>query len=217
MAEQALIIFDIDGTLLQTDRVTVPAVQQTFAAHGLPVPDAATICSFFGKPVEDYEAWLASCCSPETAARIVDETNRRELELIGEAGELFPGMRDVLTQLAAQGYALAVCSNGPEPYVNEFLDVHRLRSFFREVRIRGPRHPGKTAMLADILRCIPVRPAVMVGDRADDIEAAHENGAFAIAAAYGFGAPEEHRAADARVHAAADLPQAIEALLRSSR
>ena len=48
----ALLIFDVDGTLLQTERVTVPAVQRTLRARGLPEPDAAVICSFFGKSVD---------------------------------------------------------------------------------------------------------------------------------------------------------------------
>lgn len=213
MISQALIIFDIDGTLLQTQRVTIPAVQQTFAAHGLHVPDDATICSFFGRPVEDYEAWLAGQCPPETAAAIVEETNQRELELISEAGELYPGMRETLTRLTAEGYTLAVCSNGPEPYVNEFLDAHRMRGFFCEVRVRGGQHPGKTAMVADILRHVPVRPVFMVGDRGDDIEAAHANGGLGIAAAYGFGSAGEHRSADARLSKPAELPELIRGLL----
>ena len=67
MANHALIIFDIDGTLLETDRVTVPAVQRTYAAYGLPVPDAAAICATFGRPVEEYLDWLASLCPPGQA------------------------------------------------------------------------------------------------------------------------------------------------------
>jgi len=59
MSARVLVIFDLDGTLLQTQFITVPAVQQAFANFGLPIPDPAAIVSFFGRPVEDYHAWLA--------------------------------------------------------------------------------------------------------------------------------------------------------------
>ena len=95
----ALIIFDIDGTLLETGRVTVPAVQRTFAAHGLSMPDYDTICGFFGKPVETYEAWLAEQCPPGMAEQIVAETNALELQLIGSEGRLYEGAREVLEEL----------------------------------------------------------------------------------------------------------------------
>lgn len=216
MSQHALILFDIDGTLLQTELVTVPAVQRTLAAHGLPIPDKATICCFFGKPVEEYEAWLAKQCPADTAVAIVEAINECELGLIGKEGTLFPGVREVLVRLSSDGHVLAVFSNGPEPYVNEFLDVHAVRGFFREIRTRGPRFLTKISMVADILAHVPVRPVFVVGDRADDIEAAHANGALAIAATYGFGSVAEWSGADGTISEAAELPKVLRSFLRET-
>lgn len=208
----ALIIFDIDGTLLETGRVTVPAVQRTFAAHGLPVPDHGTICGFFGKPVEDYEAWLAEQCPPDTAPQIVAETNALELDLIGSEGRLYDGAREVLEELHGK-YALAVCSNGPNDYVNTFLDAHDVRKYLAAVRARGTLYCGKTEMIESILAMNFGEPVVMVGDRHDDIEAAHANGALAVGAAYGFGGDRELAGADARIAAIRELPGLVARLL----
>jgi len=208
-----LIVFDIDGTLLQTGLVTVPAVQRTFAAFGLPIPAPETICGFFGKPTEDYEAWIATLCPDGMAQTIIEATNTLELNLIGGEGELYSGAREVLRGLREEGYVLAICSNGPDAYVAEFLDAHEVRSFFREVRTRGTKYDGKETMLREILACIPARPAIVVGDRHDDISAAHANGALAIGAAYGFGSQAELHDADAVAARAADIPAAIEELL----
>ncbi len=206
----ALIIFDIDGTLLETERVTVPAVQRTFAAHGLPVPDHDTICGFFGKPVETYEAWLAEQCPPGMAPQIVAETNALELRLIGCEGRLYDGARDVLEELHAK-YVLAVCSNGPDDYVNEFLDAHDVRKYLAAARARGTRYSGKTEMIAEIKAMDLGRPIIVVGDRHDDIEAAHANGALAVGAAYGFSGPggDELGGADARISSIGELPAVI--------
>jgi phosphoglycolate phosphatase len=134
-----LIIFDIDGTILETARVTVPAVRRTMAAYGLAEPDAEAICSFFGRPVEEYHAWLRALCPAEKATEIVAATDRLELELIGSEGRLYEGMRIALETLRNEGYVLAVCSNAPEDYLCEFLDAHALRSLFTEMRCRGTR------------------------------------------------------------------------------
>ncbi len=213
MKEAALIVFDIDGTLFQTELVTVPAVQRTFAAHGLSVPSAAKICSFFGMPNEEYLDWLAAMCSPEEAQTIVDDTNRLELELVEREGRLYDGAREVLDALKKDGYRLGVCSNGPEDYVDAFLDAHRVRSLFDIVRTRGSKYKDKTEMLREIVAVVKVRPVIVVGDRRDDILAAHANGALAIATYYGFGDHGELSDADARVNAVTEVPDAVRKLV----
>jgi phosphoglycolate phosphatase-like HAD superfamily hydrolase len=208
----ALIIFDIDGTLLETERVTVPAVQRTFAAHGLPVPDHGTICGFFGKPVETYEAWLAEQCPPGMAPRIVAETNALELHLIGSEGRLYDGAREVLEELHAR-HVLAVCSNGPDDYVNEFLNAHKVRPLLAAVRARGTRYSGKAEMIAEIKALGLGAPIIVVGDRHDDIEAARANGALAVGAADGFGGEHELSGAQASISSIRELPAVIARLL----
>ena len=215
MTKQALIVFDIDGTLFQTELVTTPAVQRTFAAYGLPVPDTESIHATFGRPVEGYLAWLASLCPPDQAQEIVDAVNRLELELVGTEGQLYPGIREVLAQLKHEGHVLAICSNGPTDYVDTFLDAHDVRCFFDIIRTRGTVYGGKEDMFREILRLIPVRPAIVIGDRNDDIAAAHANGALAIAARYGFGSEEEVEEADAHVHKPSDIPASVAALIRN--
>ena len=213
MAESALIIFDIDGTLLQTELVTTPAVQRTFASYGLPEPDSEAIHTFFGRPTEEYERWLASLCPPGRALEIIEATNRLEIELIGAEGRLYPGVRDMLTGLRNDGRVLGICSNGPDRYVNEFLDAHDVRRFFDIIRTRGTTYEGKVDMVREILATIPARPAIVVGDRRDDIHAAHVNGALAIGACYGFGTADELASADAKAESAIQIPDAIRQLI----
>ncbi|HOH52064.1 MAG TPA: HAD family hydrolase [Candidatus Hydrogenedentes bacterium] len=205
----ALLVFDVDGTLLQTERVTVPAVQRTLRARGLAEPDAAVICSFFGKSVAAYEAWLASLCPPGQMEEIVAETNALELRLIGEEGRLYDGVPETLQRLRDAGHRLAVCSNGPQDYVDTFLDAHRLRPLFHGVRARGARPEGKPIMVGELLAELGGGPGAVIGDRADDLRAAHENRLTAVAATYGFGNPAEHQEADLRLERFPDLPDLL--------
>ncbi|MDQ1257956.1 MAG: adenosylhomocysteine nucleosidase [Candidatus Hydrogenedentes bacterium] len=209
MKPPALVIFDIDGTLLQTDLVTVPAVQQTFASFGLPAPDRDAICAFFGRPQEDYEAWIAELCPPGRDDQIIEAINRREIECIGETGRLYPGTRGAIVELIEEDYRLAICSNGPERYVQEFVKKHRLTPFFDMVCARGVQYTGKIEMMTDILRRMPTRPVIVVGDRDDDIAAAHHHGAKAIGVTYGFGSPAELEGADVLIYAPAEIPKTV--------
>lgn len=206
---KALLIFDIDGTLLQTHTVTVPAVRSTFAAYGLEPPADDAVCRFFGRPVEEYETWLKSLCPFEIAENVLAATNTAELECLVTKGRLYGGVPDMLETLSLEGYALAICSNGPESYVQAFVTGHGLAHHFQSVYARGNRYSDKVEMVGRIRQELAARPVVCIGDRHDDIDAAHAWGGYAIAAAYGYGDENEWRHADAVVLKVHDIPAKV--------
>ncbi|MCC6487632.1 MAG: HAD family hydrolase [Candidatus Hydrogenedentes bacterium] len=216
-AKKALVIFDMDGTLFQTQSVTIPAVQDTLSEFGLPVPEADAIASYIGRPVPEYHAWLASLCPPDLAARVIAVTDRREIDLVHEVGRAFPGVHSMLDRLRDEDYALAMSSNAPEDYFDAVLDTQGIRAYFQPALCRGTRFAGKIAMVAEILAQHFTRPFVVVGDRNDDIESARAHGGHAIAVTYGFGCEADWVDADARVDSAAEIPDALTRVLRLTR
>ena len=217
LSNSALIIFDVDGTLLRSQLITVPAIQDTLSAYGVTPPDASAIRQTFGVPVEEYEAWLGGLCPPENAARIVEAANERELELISRADALFPGIPEVLKTLKTAGHVLATCTNASVPYLARVLDVHGLRAFFQVNTCIGQGFVDKTAMVRHIMDTIGLRPAVVVGDRIGDIDAARTNGAYAIAADYGYGTETELEHADAHACTPGDIVGIVERMTAKSR
>ncbi|GMW00004.1 MAG: hypothetical protein AMXMBFR84_11420 [Candidatus Hydrogenedentota bacterium] len=217
MSSQLFLIFDVDGTLFQADRVTIPAVQETFAAHGLPVPDAKIIATFFGAHVEDYHAWLVQQCPLGMLDVIVEQTDKRELELIAEAGALYPGAIDTLRLLKESGCTIATSSNAPQDYFDEVLDHHGLRELVDIPMCRADRFKDKIEMTGYLLAQCETRPAVVIGDRVDDVRAASAHGIYSVAALYGFGNEREWQGAHARIAALAELPEALAQLNGYSR
>lgn len=215
MNSAGLVIFDIDGTLFQAGRVTAPAIQKSFREHGLAAPSAEAISLWYGKPVEAYHAWLASLCPANLVDRIVADTDRYELEFIASDGRLYPGAMEVLAALRSHGFVLATSSNAPQDYFDAVVDTQGLRPCFDLLLCRGTRFANKPAIVAEILQRIPARPAIVVGDRSDDVESAHAHGAMAIAAGYGFGSRDELRGADAFVNTVGEIPQAVNRLVRA--
>jgi phosphoglycolate phosphatase-like HAD superfamily hydrolase len=213
MAGYGLLIFDLDGTLFQTETVTIPAVRQSFWAQGLPVPTTEEICSFFGKPGSEFHAWLASRCPQDKTSELMAAIDRTELELISQTGELYPQIQEVLATLRASVGQMAVCSNGPQTYVERVLAVHGLRLFFDAVKYRRSDQDTKPGMIRELLEHLASRPAIVIGDRRDDIEAAHQNGLKVISATYGYGWVEELGSADAAASSPSELPRLVRTLL----
>jgi phosphoglycolate phosphatase len=211
--KRGLLIFDLDGTLFRADTVTVPAVQHNFRAQGLPVPPADEICDFFGKPVSAFNAWIRAQCPPQSADELVAAIARSELAFVSETGQLYPQVREILTTLRASVAQMAICTNGPQDYVERVITTHALGAFFDAVRYRQSAQDNKPLMVRELLGRLSSRPAIVIGDRHDDVEAAHHNGLYAIAATYGFGAPHELQPADAAATSPADLPALVRSLL----
>jgi phosphoglycolate phosphatase-like HAD superfamily hydrolase len=213
MNNRGLLIFDLDGTLFQAETVTVPAVQQSFQDQGLPIPGQEKICSFFGKPTSEFHTWLHSRCPQEKAAELIATVDSREVALISETGELYPRVLEILATLQALVSQMANCSNGPQDYVERVIGVHGLEPFFEKVRYRQFDQDSKPLMVCELLEQLKSRPAIVIGDRQDDVEAAHQNGLLAIAASYGYGAAEELKAADAAAACPSELPNLVRVLL----
>ena len=213
MPKRGLLILDLDGTLFRAETVTIPAIQQVFLAQGLAVPDEEEISFYFGKPAGQYHAWLFSRCPREKASVLIEAIDRRELELISETGQLYPQTREVLATLRGGVEQMALCSNGPQDYVERVMTIHGLDKFFDGVRCWRSTGDNKPSMVRELVERLESRPAIVIGDRSDDIQAAHQNGLWAIAAQYGYGTVEELEAADAAAVSLLDLPHLVRSLL----
>jgi phosphoglycolate phosphatase len=214
MSQAALLIFDLDGTLFHTEKVSIPAVQGALRAAGYAEPTPETIIGFFGRPYQEFFAWLNATypgIPPEVAASI----DAWELELVRERGALYPGVQEALAELRPAVSYLAICSNGPRPYVEAVVEHHDLAPFFDAVRWRTEEDANKAAMVRGLLAQFACPFGAVIGDRRDDVEAAHENGLVAIASGYGYGDEQELARADAVAQSPADLPRLVRALLDS--
>jgi phosphoglycolate phosphatase len=215
MPRRGLLIFDLDGTLFRTDTVSIPAVQSALRAAGFPPPPDEAVIEFFGRPLQDFRAW-AYRTYPGITEQVLDSVDEWELQLVRERGKLYPGVHETLTALRAAMEHLAVCSNGPGPYVQQVVTSHGLAPYFDAVRWPRDGDTGKPGMVAELLARFSGRPAAVIGDRWDDIAAARESGILAIASAYGFGGAQEIAGADATAAAPQELPAIVARLFTSA-
>ena len=130
-------------------------------------------------------------------------------------GELYPGVAEALAELRGAVKLMAICSNGSRNYVECVLTGMGLKPYFDAVRYRREEDCDKSQMLHDLLAemAATAQRGVVIGDRYDDIEAAHANGLLALGAAYGYGEEEELVHADGVIHDSSHLAEMVGRLL----
>jgi phosphoglycolate phosphatase len=202
VSDLRLIVFDVDGTLVDSQATIVAAFAAAFAAVGRPAPPRADILASIGRSLPDCLVQLMPGAGADTrqqAAQAYRAAFARSLTAGAEAAPLFPGIGDLLRALAAQPATLLGIATGKSRRgLAALLDAHRLGGVFQTVQT-ADAHPSKPdpAMLRACLveTGIDRSRAAFVGDTTFDMAMARALGASAIGVGWGY-----HAAAD--LHAA---------------
>lgn len=207
------VIFDLDGTLVATERFWIAAAnkgaQRAFAELRLSraMPSPAEWLSMVGLPLERGFELVFADLSAAQRARVMELCVEEEHAALRAGGAApMPGAFETLAELRARGIRLGIASNCSQSYLTSMLDDLGLRTFVDEARClesRGIR--TKTDMLADLLATFGTRSAVMVGDRAGDAHAAHANGLPHVHLKSGLAPRHESVQAEAQIGALPEL------------
>jgi phosphoglycolate phosphatase len=199
-----LIVFDCDGTLVDSQQLIVEAARQTLLAHELQPLEANAVRAVIGLSLELALAQLVPDADERTLISLV-ATYRATWRLLRTQGvlePLFPRTREVLTLLDRNGHLLAVATGKSRSGLLEVLDHHGLTALFVSFQT-ADRHPSKPhpSMLEEAMRETGSAPAetLMVGDTSFDMEMARAAGARAIGVAWGYHPPELLEAAGAEL------------------
>ena len=206
-----LLIFDWDGTLMDSVGPIVACTRAVIGELGLGSPAEATIRGTVGLGLRETVDLLVPGCDDQLYERVRACFRRHWVETYRDLPLLFPGVPDMLGDLARAGFLLAVATGKSRRGLEFALDQTGLRGHFQATRtvdeaISKP-HPQ---MLLDILDQLGVRPhaALMVGDSIYDLQMAANAGAHAVAIVSGAHGREELAAHEPRavLDRVAELP-----------
>jgi phosphoglycolate phosphatase len=200
------LIFDLDGTLIDSVRLTCAIIDTMLAERGAPVcadPAVARAHDAVGG-----EAMIAAVMGPYCRDAAADIARFRALhaDVSTPADLAFPGVARTLASLAGAGYIMAICSNKPQALCDRILtDLGLCRHFSTIVGSRPglPRKPaGDAARLALAGTRTAPEAALYIGDSAIDVATARAAGLPLALAGWGYGVVEAQAAApDAPVFA----------------
>ena len=191
-----LIVFDWDGTLLDSTATIVASMQAAARDLGLPVPDVRAASHVIGLGLQDAMQRVMPNLDPKSYPRMVERYRYHYLSQ-DHSLTLFDGVREMLADLAAQGYFLAVATGKSRVGLNRALSTAGLMSVFDSTRCADETfskpHP---AMLHEITRELgqDLRRTVMIGDTTHDLQMAGNAGAAAVSVHFGAHPREELQA-----------------------
>ncbi|QSZ48847.1 HAD hydrolase-like protein [Arthrobacter sp. D5-1] len=214
------VIFDLDGTLVDPAGGITGGISEALRELNLPVPGQAVLNSMVGPKLSDSLLHLANV--PETLVNETIERYRRHYKETGIGqSKLYPGIFELLEYFAESGRAVAVATQKPQSIARLVLEHHKIADFFVSIRgaadnesLEANTASGKVEIVGAALADLHSQPAVMVGDRHQDVAGAMANGLDCIGVAWGF-APDgelEEAGAVAVVQTAAELRIKIEEL-----
>ncbi|TFW32052.1 HAD-IIIA family hydrolase [Massilia horti] len=182
-----LIVFDWDGTLMDSTAAIVKSIQAAARDVGVPVPSDKAASHVIGLALGEAMSSVIPGLEPALYPKIVERYRYHYLAKDHEL-VLFDGVRDMLTQLSQEGYFLAVATGKSRVGLNRALNAAGLLSVFDATRCSDETfskpHP---AMLQELTRELgqDMRRTVMIGDTTHDLLMANNAGAAGIAVEYG--------------------------------
>lgn len=169
-----LLVFDWDGTLMDSTATITRCIQAACADLGLPVPDRATASHVIGLGLIDALQKAVPSILPEQVPQMVERYRHHYLGQDHQL-ELFEGTREMLVALKEAGFALAVATGKSRAGLNRALDVTGTRHFFEATRCADETfskpHPAMLLELCDELGHEPAR-TLMIGDTTHDLQMA---------------------------------------------
>lgn len=190
-----LVIFDVDGTLVDSQAEIVASMQAAFDAIGRPAPDRETMLSIVGLSLPIAMKKLAPNAR-EAQLETMLEAYRGTFRTRRESGDgkahapLYPYVDAVLRELHAQPETLLGLATGKSRRgLNALVDAHELRSLLvtQQCADDHPSKPHPSMIEAALAEAgVSKRGAVMVGDTSFDMEMARAAGVFAIGVSWGY-------------------------------
>ena len=199
-----LIVFDVDGTLVDSQQAIFSAMAMAFAEHGLPAPDPAEVRRQVGLSVEETMARLLPGGDGDLQRRLAGSFRQAAFALRRSpdySEPLFPGVRDLLAALAHPTVFFGIATGKVRRGLDYTLASHGIADLFHTLQTadRNPSKPNP-AMLLNAMAAVGVvaRETVFVGDTSFDMNMALNAGASAVGVAWGYHATEDLRAAGAQ-------------------
>jgi len=182
-----LVVFDWDGTLMDSTHDIVVAIQSASRDLGLPVPTREQARWVIGLPLGPALARAVPALTPELQPQFVARYRQHYLTRDPQR-RLFDGIAPLLEELRRRHVQLAVATGASRVGLNRALAATGLTQHFAATRCadetHGKPHPAMLLELMDELQ-VDAQELIMVGDTTHDLQMAKNAGVDSLAVSYG--------------------------------
>lgn len=216
MKQYNYLLFDLDGTITNSETGITRCVEYALNYFGIQVSDLHDLLPFIGPPLLD--SFKEFYHFTDEQAVIATEKYRERYKDKGiYENELYPGIEELLAQARQNGKTVILATSKPEIFARRILDYFKLSDYFSFIAgsgLDGSLHT-KTDVINYILQSNNITDlsrVVMIGDRKHDIIGAKNVGIDSIGVLYGFGDYDELSEAGA-THIVKDIAELRNLLL----
>ncbi|WP_043753965.1 HAD family hydrolase [Imhoffiella purpurea] len=188
-----LIVFDWDGTLMDSEARIVSCIHKAFAELNLPVPSREAARDIIGLGLDEAMARLMPGAGPGLRAELITHYRRHFLGGDATPSVLFPGVRETLDWLAGRGHRLAVATGKSRPGLDKSMRETGLGSYFHATRCADETFSKPNPqMLLELMEELGASPeeTLMIGDTEYDLLMARNARVESLAVSYGVHPPE---------------------------
>lgn len=188
MKQYELVIFDWDGTLMDSVGKIVSCMQESALTLNMSMPTEQAVRDIIGLSMDEALGVLHPAASAELVAEMKQVYRQQYLELNQTPSPLFEGVEDLLTTLNGRGYKLAVATGKARAGLDRVLSATELGGYFVASRCADEAASKPSPeMILQLLNELDVSPdkAVMIGDSILDLKMANNAGIDAIGVDYG--------------------------------
>ena len=208
-----LIVFDLDGTLIDSIPDLTDAVNHIRTKFSLSLLSQAEVTALVGEGAQRLVEEALPGLSPADQQTGLDSFLAYNFRHLIDKTRFYPGVTETLQILKESGYILAVASNKSEPHCKEILRLLQADHYFEAIlgaESAAERKPSP-APIFHLMRQFGVSPSetVMVGDSINDIRAGKSAGVLTIGCEFGYGTDDELKDADGTI---SSLPQVVQFL-----
>lgn len=190
-----VILFDLDGTLVDTGPGIIRSLGYAMDKLGILVNDPTELHKFIGPPLRESFQQFYGLDQEQTELGVLYYREHYRAEGMYEV-EFYPGMKELLERLKASGKTLAVATSKPEEFAIKILEKIDFAKYFSYIcgSTLDLQRTTKTEVIAYALQCCAVTDfssVVIVGDRKYDVFGAKQVGIDSIGVLFGYGNREE--------------------------
>lgn len=195
MANFDAVLFDFDGTMVDSSKGIFHSLIYALRSAGADEPDEATLRKFIGPPI--YDSFQNLFHFPEDEIEFLIKKYRENYSSEGLLMlDIYDGIPELLKKLHDSGIKTATASSKPRVFIQRILEATGLGEHIDYIGGTSfdEKGAGKTAILVDAMEnlgCTDKSRVLMVGDRKYDIDGAKGAGIPTAAVLYGFGSREE--------------------------
>ena len=199
MTDLRLVIFDVDGTLVDSQSLIVGSMRAAFDAAGIDMPARSSILDIVGLSLDNAMRLLLPDGSAQVHASLVEKYKEAYFELRKSEGEMgapfYDGVREVLEALRADPWTLLGIATGKSKRgVDALIESHSLGGYFDTVQV-ADFHPSKPhpSMILTALKETGIESdqAVMIGDTSYDMEMARAASVRGVGVSWGYHAQDK--------------------------